>query len=55
MEACKDYLLINYPKLSKIELYVNNDEKDIIDKVEKDYGNSYEIEKMYNYENQVEL
>lgn len=55
MKTCKDYLLINYPSLSKIECYVNNDEQDVIDKVEKDYGNSYEIEKMCNYENQVEI
>ena len=55
MKTCKDYLLINYPSLSKIECYVNNDEQDVIDKLEKDYGNSYEIEKMCNYENQVEI
>ena len=48
MEYCKDYLLSNYPSLTRIEKYKygNLNEKDIIKGISKEFGREYQIENL---------
>jgi len=57
MEECKDYLLLNYPSLEKIEKYrhSNENEKNVITDIIKEFGNEIVIDKEYELNDSLSL
>lgn len=57
MEDCKDYLLLNYPSLEKIEKYrySNESEKNVITNIIEEFGNEFVIDKEYELNDSLSL